>query len=154
MDYNEEIVRIAEQEKKLQFTKFDSFDALELGTLIIERAKKEQRTIAIHISLNRRDLFHFSFPGAAPDNDYWLRRKENAVYFFGKSSLALEYEMEQKNRDIKTFLGLSEPIAAKGGGFPIILRGTGPVGAVVVSGMQSFEDHAFAAEAIEAFLSK
>ena len=39
-----------------------------------------------------------------------------------------------------------------GGGFPILLRGTGMIGVVAVSGLTHWEDHALVVRCIEAFL--
>ncbi|MET8912572.1 heme-binding protein, partial [Micromonospora sp. NPDC004551] len=40
-----------------------------------------------------------------------------------------------------------------GGCFPIILKGTGPVGTVTVSGLPQLDDHRLAVEALELFLN-
>ena len=154
MDYAAAMEAIREQERELEFGSFDSFDALRIGQKIIERAVEEKKTIAVHISLNHRDLFHFSFPDCAPENDHWVRRKENTAYFFGRSSLSVEYEMLMKDRDMLSYFGLKEPMCAKGGAFPIRLKGTGMVGVIVVSGMLSHQDHAFAAEAAKEYLAE
>ena len=44
--------------------------------------------------------------------------------------------------------------AAHGGAFPILLRGTGCVGTVAVSGLPELADHRLVVEALEAFLSR
>ncbi len=41
-----------------------------------------------------------------------------------------------------------DDFAAHGGGFPIILHGTGPVGSAIVSGLPQREDHALVVRAI------
>jgi uncharacterized protein (UPF0303 family) len=42
---------------------------------------------------------------------------------------------------------------AHGGAFPVIVRGTGPVGTVTVSGLPQAEDHRFVVEALRRFLA-
>ena len=43
--------------------------------------------------------------------------------------------------------------AAHGGAFPILLRGTGCIGTVAVSGLPQLEDHRLVVEALEAVLA-
>lgn len=66
---------LLEQEKTLQFTKFTSQDALDLGLLILEGGKKYTRPIVIDISLAGHQLFHFAMDGTGPDNNEWVARK-------------------------------------------------------------------------------
>ena len=44
--------------------------------------------------------------------------------------------------------------AAHGGAFPILVRGTGCVGTVAVSGLPQLEDHRVVVEVLEAFLGR
>ena len=43
--------------------------------------------------------------------------------------------------------------AAHGGAFPILLRGTGCIGTVAVSGLPQLEDHRLVVETLKAFLA-
>ena len=43
--------------------------------------------------------------------------------------------------------------AAHGGAFPILLRGTGCIGTVAVSGLPQLEDHRLVVEVLEAVLA-
>jgi uncharacterized protein (UPF0303 family) len=44
--------------------------------------------------------------------------------------------------------------AAHGGAFPILIRGTGCVGTVAVSGLPQVEDHRFVVDQLEKFLTR
>ena len=88
-------------------------------------------------------------PGATPDNAEWIRRKRAVVQRFHHSSLYMSVEAEVKGRPFLQRYGLSEQeYAAAGGGFPIFVRETGCVGAVVVSGLPQLEDHRLVTEEI------
>ncbi|MFD0330409.1 heme-binding protein [Streptacidiphilus monticola] len=44
--------------------------------------------------------------------------------------------------------------AAHGGSFPLLVRGTGPVGTVTVSGLPQLDDHLFVVECLRRFLTE
>ena len=91
--------------------------------------------------------------GVTPGNEDWLRRKRNTVLRFGRSSMRVGLELEREGTTLEARQGLMlADFAAHGGGFPLLLRGTGCVGAVVVSGLTQREDHELAVAAIGAEL--
>lgn len=152
---NQEIAAIAAQEAQLVFDSFTSEDALAIGTQLIELAREKGVAYVINITLNRRQLFHFSMEGCTPDNDNWVRRKENVVYHFFKSSHRVHMEMERDGQVLDPTFGLSlTDYAAEGGCFPIVLRGAGVVGTVGVSGLPSAEDHACITTVLARYLGK
>jgi uncharacterized protein (UPF0303 family) len=51
-----------------------------------------------------------------------------------------------KGRDINS---LASEFAAHGGGFPILIRDVGAIGAVIVSGLAQWQDHEMVVHAIE-----
>ncbi len=148
-DIEKILIEVKEQEETLIFDKFDSFDALAIGLKLEERAIRKNKIITIHISLNRRVLFHFAFPETSPDNDNWVRRKENTVYHFFKSSYYMENKMLLEKSKMSERFGLGDDYVAAGGGFPITIKGTGVVGCIIVSGMKSSEDHQYIVDAIK-----
>ena len=90
-------------------------------------------------------------PGATPDNPDWTRRKRAVALRFHRSSLAMRLECEQHGWDFSKRFRLPETdYAASGGGFPIIVRGAGVIGAVAVSGLRDVEDHLLAVAALKA----
>jgi len=108
------------------------------------------------ISIRRggQRLFHAALPGSAADNDAWVERKSAVVDRFGHSSyyIGCKYRAEGKDFDTDSRLDTSR-FAAHGGAFPLIIRGTGPVGVIAVSGLPQVEDHQFVVGALERFLS-
>ncbi|MFI6762323.1 heme-degrading domain-containing protein [Micromonospora sp. NPDC050417] len=144
---------LQEQEERLQFDRFDHDDAWDLGNRLVGLAR--ERSLAVTVDIRRGDhqLFHCALPGTSPDNDDWIERKIRVVRRFGHSS----YLVGQTYRDRGTTFEEQSHLetaqyAAHGGCFPIILRGTGPVGTVTVSGLPQLDDHRLVVEAIELFL--
>ena len=145
----QEIERIKVQQRTLEFEKFDEETAWELGHCLRSQAQERGYPIAIGVTLNRRRLFYCSMPGAASINDQWVRRKENLVYLFQKSSYEMALYLRVKNDTLTNRYGLcSEDYAAAGGSVPLLIKGTGAVGAVTVSGLSEKEDHELVVTAI------
>lgn len=143
------------EEQALQFPAFSNEVAWALGNSLYQRAKAGNLPIAIEVSRNGQQLFFAAMPGATPDNGEWIRRKRAVVQRFHHSSLYMSVEAEQKGRPFLQRFGLSEQdYAAAGGGFPIFVRGTGCVGAVVVSGLPQLEDHRLVTDAIREIIAQ
>ncbi len=64
------------QEKELQFTQFTNETALSIGLFLIDKAKKENKTITIDIMRGNHQIFHYSFDGTSEENDQWVIRPE------------------------------------------------------------------------------
>jgi uncharacterized protein (UPF0303 family) len=142
MTIDRDLETIALQEKLLQFKNFDSGLAWTLGSNIKAAAEKRNAAVAIDIQVNGHTLFFFAMPGTTPNNIDWIRRKRNVVLRFHRSSYAigLTYERDQTTLQAKTGAELRN-FATHGGGFPILLEGTGCIGSITVSGLPQREDH-------------
>ncbi|MFJ5990174.1 heme-degrading domain-containing protein [Lentzea sp. NPDC092896] len=142
------------QERKLQFTRFGNDVAIDLGLHLLAAAKEQGLPIAISVQRHGHRLFHVALPGTAPDNDRWLERKARVVDLFGHSSFYVGTTFREKGSTFEAESGLDPALyAAHGGVFPVILRGTGPVGTVGVSGLPQAQDHAFVVTELESFLN-
>lgn len=152
-ELDERLQTLERQEQSLVFEKFSQEDAVAIGLKMFEKAKAEGCNIAIHISLNRRDVFHLSMDGCTPDNDVWLRKKENMVYRFLQSSYRTVSFCERMRADLFEFYGLDagEYVGA-GGGFPITVSGAGCVGAVCCGGMMPYQDHQMIVDVLTEYL--
>lgn len=151
----EEFERIKQQEEALIFDHFNSNDAWEIGNMLVGRAMKQNKAIAIRISMNRHLLFHYALDGTSPDNDNWVRRKENIVYYMGKSSYQVKLYLDYRQDTLTNKYSLDPTdYGASGGAVPIRVKDTGVVGAITVSGMAQEEDHFFAVNVMEEFLRK
>ena len=142
------------QEARLVFDQFDDETAWALGVALREAALAAQLPVAISIRRNGQRLFHAALPGASADNDGWLARKCAVVDRYGRSSLRVgeQFRVEGGTFDEDSRLDPST-YAAHGGAFPILLRGTGCVGTVAVSGLPELEDHRLVVDVLDAFLS-
>lgn len=147
------LLNIEKQEKELVFDYFNSSAALNIGLKIIEKAKNLSRPITIDIAKNNQQLFHYSFDGSSPDNDEWIRRKNNVVNRFFRSSFYIGIKLKSINKSMEEkYLISSKEFAAYGGAFPIILKNSGVVGTITVSGLSQEEDHNLVVESIKEYL--
>ena len=146
--------RLLQEEQELQFTSFSEDTAWTLGCQIVERARQEGLPVVIDIMRGNHQLFHASLPGTAPDNDEWVKRKSRTVYRFGHSSLYMGELLKSRGQTIeKSYLITESEFAPHGGSFPVILKGTGMVGTITVSGLPSQDDHNLVVEAIRDYLA-
>jgi len=153
-DAEPSLADLAAEEQELQFATFTLDDAWELGAALVAEGRRSALPIAVDITRNRHQLFHAALPGATPDNDAWIRRKTRVVNRFGHSTLYLRQASRERGTTFEEQYGL-DPLryAAHGGGFPILVRGVGPVGVVVVSGLPQLEDHRMVVTALRAWIS-
>ena len=142
------------QEARLVFDRFDESTAWELGVRLRDAALAAGLPVAISIRRNGQRLFHAALPGASADNDGWLARKSAVVDRYGRSSLRVgeQFRVAGKSFDEDSRLDPSV-FAAHGGAFPILVRGTGCIGSVAVSGLPQLEDHRLVVEVLEALLA-
>ncbi len=142
------------QESRLVFNHFDENTAWALGVALRKTALAAALPIAISIRRNGQRLFHAALPGASADNDGWLERKSAVVDRYSRSSLRVgeQSRVDGGSFDADSRLNPSD-YSAHGGAFPILVRGTGCVGTVAVSGLPELEDHQLVVETIEQLLA-
>jgi len=151
-DILDELLR---EEQEFQFTSFNEITAWQLGSQMVEHAMSENLPVTIDIRRGGHQLFHFSMPGTSADNDEWVERKVRLVNRFGHSSYYMGQMLKQKGENIEeSYLIPEREYAPHGGCFPVIVKGTGMVGTVTVSGLPQEEDHKLAVESIRLFLVK
>jgi uncharacterized protein (UPF0303 family) len=142
MTVDQDLAKIALQEKLLQFKHFDSEVAWALGTGLKAAAEKRGVAVAIDIQLNGHALFCYAMAGTTPDNLDWIRRKRNVVLRFHRSSYAIGLTHERAHTTLQSKTGLDlKDYATHGGSFPIRITGTGCVGTITVSGLPQRDDH-------------
>lgn len=153
MNFEKKLLEIENQEKNLVFESFNNDDALVLGMLLVEKGKKLNKGISINITRNNHQIFYYSFDGTSIDNDEWVKRKMNVVNRFNKSSLYIGLKLKSLNRTIEDkYLISAKEYSPYGGSFPIILKNTGVIGTITVSGLSQEEDHLLVVEAIKEYL--
>ncbi len=147
------IARLEEQERRLQFARFDFGDAWRLGCLLVDLATGRQLPVAVDVRRGGQQLFHAALPGSTADNDAWIERKVRVVYRYGASSFLVGRRQAVKGQELDASMGVDPAAyAAHGGAFPVRVPQVGVVGVVTVSGLPQADDHALVVEAVEAFL--
>jgi uncharacterized protein (UPF0303 family) len=146
---------LLQEEQDLQFTKFNEDVAWELGSQLVERARSRKLPVTVDITRGTHQLFHASLRGTSPDNDEWVKRKVRLVYRFGHSSFYIGQRLKSKGKTIEqSHLVPESEYAPHGGCFPIIVKDTGVVGTITVSGLSQEEDHKLVVEAVRAYLAQ
>ncbi len=152
---NEKLKKLLLEEGELQFTKFNADVAWQLGSDLAARAKMEDLSITIDITQGDHQLFHFSRPGTSADNDEWVKRKVRIVYRFGHSSLYMGELLRSKGKSLEDAYMISEKeYAAHGGCFPIVIRGSGVIGTITVSGLPQEDDHQVVVDTLRNYLKQ
>lgn len=147
--------QLLQEEQELQFTRFNEETAWEIGSQLVEHSKSENLPVAIDITRGSHQLFHASLPGTSPDNDEWIKRKVRLVYRFGHSSFYMGQLLKSKGKSIEQAYLISETeYAPHGGCFPVIVKATGMVGTITVSGLPQEEDHKLVTQAIRGYLAR
>jgi uncharacterized protein (UPF0303 family) len=141
------------QEQALQFSAFDNDAALAIGNRIVEQAKADKVAVTVDVTVNRNPLFFHAMAGTSPNNVDWIRRKSNLVNRTGHASFYVHTDAVAKGRDYDN-LPTFDPkdYAAHGGSFPIVVKGTGQIGTITVSGLAGVDDHAMVVRALKWYL--
>jgi len=146
---NGDLERLLLEEQQLQFSAFNEETAWQIGCWLVEYAIKNELPVTIDIRRGEQQLFHASRPGTSADNDEWVKRKVRLVNRFGHSSFYLGQQLKCEGKRIEEkFLLPESEYAAHGGCFPVMLKGTGMVGTITVSGLAQEEDHKLVVQAI------
>jgi uncharacterized protein (UPF0303 family) len=147
--------QLLQEEQELQFANFNEATAWQIGSQLVEHGMKENIPIAIDIMFGTHQLFHASLTGTSTDNDEWVKRKVRLVNRFGHSSFYMGQQLKSKGKRIEEAYLLSESeYAPHGGCFPIIVKGTGMVGTITISGLPQEEDHKLVVQALRDYLAK
>ncbi len=155
MAVEEDLARISQQEQELRFASFNPATGWELGSSLRDLAIKRGPSVVIDVFLHAMPVFYCALPGTSADNAAWVRRKRAVTLRFFTSSYAMGLKLSQQGTTIEEKYGLPHAdYATHGGSFPIILAGTGCIGAVTVSGLPQREDHNLVVEALCLMLDK
>lgn len=147
--------QLLQEEQDLQFTKFNEETAWQIGCQLVERARQEGLPVTIDIARGSHQLFHASLRGTSADNDEWIKRKVRLVYRFGHSSFYIGQLLKSKGKRIEEAYLLSESdYAPHGGCFPVIIKETGVIGTITVSGLAQEDDHKLVVQAIRDYLAQ
>lgn len=149
------LASLLNDEERLAFVTFDHATAWQLGSAMRNAALHARLPLAISIRRGGQRLFHAALPGSSANSDAWLERKCAVVDLFGHSSYYMGCQSRADGHDdfnVAQHLD-RERFAAHGGAFPIVLRDSGCVGTIGVSGLAQVDDHRFVVEQLERFLT-
>lgn len=145
----EDLKKIEDNEADFIFSDINDEIIWNLGTYIVENIKKNRLKAGVQIVLNQKTVFQYLSNSCSLDNQNWLRRKINSVLYFQKSTNYLSAKTKGNNQLLEAKYGLSvKDYTIVKGGFPIVLKGVGTVGAIAVSGLLPEEDHKLVTDAI------
>jgi len=152
---DEILKKLLREEEELQFTSFNEDTAWQIGSQFVKDAINKNLPITIDITRGEQQLFHASRPGASADNDEWIKRKIRLVYRFGHSSYYMgQFLKSHKKRIEEMYLLPESEYAPHGGCFPIIIKGSGVIGTIAVSGLAQEDDHKLVVQIIRDFLDQ
>jgi uncharacterized protein (UPF0303 family) len=145
---------LLDEEARLQLPHCSDADALWIGRWLLASAESRDLACAIEVWRGQRLIFRAARAGTNGHNDVYLAGKRRVVEHFGHSSFYERRRHEVNGSSFEAATSFRFPeFAPHGGGVPLIVRGTGPVGVALVSGLPMEADHALVVEALEAFLA-
>jgi uncharacterized protein (UPF0303 family) len=142
------------QEDRLALPGCSVDDCLAIGRWLLDRAEERDLAVTIEVWHGQRLVFRAARRGTNAHNDLYLAGKRRVVEHFGHSSFYERLVHAEAGTTFEAATSLRFPdYAPHGGGFPLVVRGTGRVGVVLVSGLPQQDDHALIVEALEAHLA-
>lgn len=146
---------LLDQERRLTLPSLSEDDAIAIGRRILDAAAERDLPVTIEVRRAGRVVFRAARTGTNAHNDMFVAGKARIVERFGHSSLYERLRHEAAGTTFAEATSLAFPeYAPHGGGFPLIVAGTGPVGVVIVSGLPQLEDHALVVASLEAHLAE
>lgn len=141
-------------EQELVLSSFSNEDALKIGLEAIAYIHESKKSgVYIEIRHGENIIFSHCMDGANWDNCLFAKRKLNTVTKFEHCSMYAGEKYITKGRLFYDYYAPQEYQCA-GGGFPIVIRESGMVGMIGVSGLSAAEDHQVCVEALRRFLEK
>ena len=152
MPLEQDIAALILQESTLTLPGFTPDTAWQLGTTIRDLALTRGLSLVVDVrrfGSPHQQLFYTALEGTTPDNVEWVRRKNNVVARFHRSSYAVGLKLRAKNETLATQQGLPlADYAVNGGAFPLAVPGAGVIGSATVSGLPERDDHELVVEAL------
>ena len=146
---------LLQEEFLLTLPKLDVADAMEIGEIAKSFGTQKGLPIAVEVRIGDWIIYHASLPGSTSENQWWIDRKARVVMLKHHSSLYERVSAEERGVDWHSENNLlDETHAIHGGGLPLITKGDGFVGVLLVSGLPQVEDHLLGVEILTEFLAR
>jgi uncharacterized protein (UPF0303 family) len=147
--------QLVSEEQILTLPSLDLAGSLEIGEIAKSIAVLRKLPLAIQVRLGDWIIYHASLPGSTSDNHFWIDRKARVVSLKHHSTLLERVSAEERGVDWhKENNLLDETHAIHGGGLPLITKGEGFKGALLISGLPQVEDHLLGVEVLTEFLAR
>ena len=125
---------LLQEELLLTLPALDIADALEIGEIAKSFGIQRSLPIAVEVRVGDWAVYHASLPGSTPENDWWIGRKARVVKLKKHSTMFERVLAEEQGIDWhKENNLLDETHAIHGGGLPLITKGEGFVGVLLIS---------------------
>ena len=146
---------LLQEELLLSLPALDVADAIEIGEIAKSFGIQRSLPIAVEVRVGDWAVYHASLPGSTPENDWWIGRKARVVKLKQHSTMFERVLAEECGIDWhKENNLLDETHAIHGGGLPLITKGEGVVGVLLISGLPQIEDHLLGVEVLTEFLAR
>lgn len=146
---------LLQEELLLTLPALDVADAIEIGEIAKSFGTQRSLPIAVEVRVDDWAVYHASLPGSTPENDWWIGRKARVVKLKQHSTMFERVLAEEQGINWhKENNLLDETHAIHGGGLPLITRGEGFVGVLLISGLPQVEDHLLGVEVLTEFLAR
>jgi uncharacterized protein (UPF0303 family) len=143
------------EEQILTLPYLEILDALEIGEIAKSLCVTRNLPVAIEVRLGDWIVYHASLPGSKPENNWWIARKARVVMLKHHSTLYERVSAQKRGVDWhKENNLLDETHAIYGGGLPLITKGEGFVGVLLVSGLPQVDDHLLGVQVLTEFLAR
>ena len=146
---------LLQEELLLTLPALDVAGAVEIGEIAKSFGTQRSLPIAVEVRVGDWAVYHASLPGSTPENDWWIGRKARVVKLKQHSTMFERVLAAEKGIDWhKENNLLDETHAIHGGGLPLITKGEGFVGVLLISGLPQVEDHLLGVEVLTEFLAR
>jgi uncharacterized protein (UPF0303 family) len=143
------------EEQLLNLPNLDIASAIEVGEIAKSFGVMRDLPIAVEVRLGDWIVYHVSLPGSTVENQWWIDRKARVVTLKHHSTMYERVSAEERGVDWhKENNLLDETHAIHGGGLPLITKGDGFVGVLLISGLPQVEDHLLGVEVLTEFLAR
>ena len=147
--------QLLREEHLLTLPKLEVEGPLEIGEIAKSLGTQRGLPIAVEVRVSDWIIYHASLPGSTSENQWWIDRKARVVALKHHSTLYERVSAEERGVDWhKENNLLDETHAIHGGGLPLITKGEGFVGVLLISGLPQVEDHLLGVEVLTEFLAR